>query len=79
MGLSLDLLAADERARFAELAVFPEDVELPLRTVELLWSHTAGLDDFDTEELRRRLASLSLLLDLDLATRTFRLHDVIRT
>ena len=79
IGLSLDLLTADERARFAELAVFPEDIAVPIRTVELLWSHTAGLDDLDTEALLQRLASLSLLLDLDLTARTIRLHDVIRT
>jgi hypothetical protein len=78
IGLSLELLTADERARFAELAVFPEDIAVPIRTVELLWSYTAGLDDLDTESLLQRLAGLSLLLDLDLTTRTIRLHDVIR-
>jgi WD40 repeat protein len=37
------------------------------------------LDDFDTEELCQTLFRYSLLLTFDLATRTIRLHDVIRS
>ncbi len=77
--VSLELLDEDERARFAELAIFPEDVDVPLDTVAALWGRTAGLDDFDTEELCGRLFGLSLLLGFDLATRRIRLHDVIRS
>ena len=65
--------------RLNELAVFPEDVSIPLQTVELLWQQTAALDEIDSEDLLQRLFRLSLLLDLDLAERTVRLHDVVRT
>ena len=68
----------DERARFSELAIFPEDVDVPLAVVETLWSRTAGFDEFETEALCTRLYDQSLLLSLDLATRRIRLHDVIR-
>ena len=78
LGVSLELLNEDDRARFAELATFPEDVDVPLNTVAALWGCTAGLDDFDTEDLCGRFFGLSLLLRLDLATRRTRLHDVIR-
>jgi len=78
LGISLELLDERERARFAELAVFPEDVDVPLGTVASLWARTAGLDDFDSEELCARLFGLSLLLGLDLETRRIRLHDAIR-
>ena len=78
IGVSLDLLDEDERARFAELAVFPEDVDVPLGVVARLWSETGGLDEIDTEDLLRRLQSLSLLLSLDLDRRTFRFHDTVR-
>ncbi len=44
----------------------------------MLWQRTAGLDEIDAEDLLQRLFSFSLLLDLDLGTRRFRLHDVIR-
>ena len=78
IGVSLDLLSEDERTRFAELAVFPEDVDVPLGVVSRLWSETGGLDEIDTEDLLRRLQSLSLLLSLDLDRRTFRFHDTVR-
>jgi NB-ARC domain/TIR domain/WD domain, G-beta repeat len=76
--VSFDLLQREHYARYRELAVFPEDVDIPLATLERLWVATGGLDDFDTEELCRTLYRHSLLLNLDLATRTIRLHDVIR-
>jgi len=75
---SLDLLDAKQQARYRELAVFPEDVDIPLSTLQRLWGATSGLDEFDTEELCQRLYGLSLLLNLDLARRVIRLHDVMR-
>ena len=78
LALSLDRLDPAEQARLCELAVFPEDAQVPLGTVELLWQETAGLDDIDTDELLQRLHGLSLLLQLDLDRRFLQLHDVIR-
>jgi len=78
LSVSLELLSADERARYGELVVFPEDVDIPLVTLQKLWGATGGLDGFDTEELCERLARLSLLLRFDLAARRIRLHDVVR-
>src|SRR6266700_1715729 len=76
--VSFDLVQKEQYARYQELAVFPEDVAIPLATLEKLWGATGGLDDFDTEELCQTLYQHSLLLTFDLATRTIRLHDVIR-
>jgi WD40 repeat protein len=78
IGVSLELLDDGERARFAELAVFPEDVDVPLGIVSRLWSETGQLDDVDTEDLLQRLQNLSLLLSLDLDRRTLRFHDTVR-
>ncbi len=78
IGVSLDLLDETERARFAELAVFPEDVDVPLGVVSRLWSETGSIDEFDTEDLLQRLQNLSLLLSLDLDRRTLRFHDTVR-
>jgi hypothetical protein len=75
---SLELLSVKESARYQELAVFPEDVDIPLDTVHTLWAATGGLDALDTEELCLRLSELSLLLGFDALKRTIRLHDVIR-
>ena len=76
--LSVEQLEPDEQARYGELAIFPEDVDVPLEAVQKLWGATGGLDDFDTEELCTSLFDLSLLLDFDLKTRCIRLHDVVR-
>jgi len=78
LGVSIELLQPDEWARYSELAVFPEDVDIPLTTLEQLWSKTGGLDEFDTEDLCDRLMRLSLLLNFDPTARHIRLHDVIR-
>ncbi len=77
--VSFELLSVEEYARYQELSIFPEDMAVPLTTLQLLWGATGKLDDFDTEELCRKLYRLSLLLEYDLVTRTIRLHDVVRT
>jgi hypothetical protein len=77
--VSFELLHEEQYARYQELAVFPEDVDIPLATLQKLWSATGGLDEFDTEELCQTLYRHSLLLTFDLATRTIRQHDVIRS
>jgi hypothetical protein len=70
---SLDLLSQDERTRLTELAIFPEDTDVPLRMLELLW----GLDSMDTQDTATHLADFALL-DLDLRTGVVRVHDEIR-
>jgi WD40 repeat protein len=78
IGVSLDLLNDKERERYGELAIFPEDVEIPLATLEKLWAKTGGFDEFDTEELCSRLNRFSLLWSYDANQRRIRLHDVVR-
>ena len=78
LGISLDMLSAQDRERYGELAIFPEDFEIPLSTLEKLWSKTGGFDEFDTEELCSRLNRFSLLLSYDASRRCIRLHDVVR-
>ena len=78
LGISLEHLNENERARYNDLAIFPEDANVPLSTLERFWGATGGLDEFDTEELCDRLNRLSLLLRFDPTRRLVRLHDVIR-
>ena len=77
IGMSLDLLDETQRARYYELAIFPEDENIPLAALETLWSATGGFDDFDTEELVDHLHELSLLLHVDLSQRYARQHKVL--
>ncbi|MEQ1679941.1 MAG: TIR domain-containing protein [Nitrospira sp.] len=79
LALSLELLQPQERVRYEELAIFPEDAEISLAIVTKWWGATGQFDDFQTEELCVKLHRLSLLLNLDLATQRIRLHDVMRT
>jgi WD40 repeat protein len=77
--VSFKLLSTDELARYQELAIFPEDVDIPLATLQTFWGATAGLGKIKTEMLCERLYKLSLLLRFDPVNRTIRLHDVVRT
>lgn len=78
LSVGIDLLDENERERYTELAVFVEDIDIPLSTLHKLWSKTGGLDEFDTEDLCGRLERLSLIYSFDLNSKTIRLHDVIR-
>ena len=78
ISVSLDLLNTSSRLRFGELAIFPEDVEIPIEIVQPLWLETGALDKFETEDLLLELYSLSLLSELDLDKRIVRLHDTTR-
>lgn len=78
IGVSLDLLSEKERERYDELAIFPEDVEIPLATLEKFWAMTGGLNEFKTEELCSLLHRFSLLWSYDANRRHIRLHDVVR-
>jgi hypothetical protein len=79
IALSLRLLSSEEQARYAELAVFPEDTDVPLATVTRYWQATGALSGFKAKNLCSKLARLSLLLRYNLAAKTIRLHDVVRS
>jgi WD40 repeat protein len=78
LGVSFELLTGDRRARFEELAVFPEDMDVPVATLAKYWGKTGGLDASEAEEICAVLAGLSLLRDFDAAAGRIRLHDVMR-
>ena len=78
MALNLSLLDETNCARFAELGVFPEDVDVPIGMAARLWAETGGLDRHDTESLLAACDDASLLLDLDFSRDTFRFHDSVR-
>jgi WD40 repeat protein len=78
LSVSFQLLSENEYTRYKELAIFPEDIDIPLSTLEKLWSRTGGLGKFKTEKLCEDLSRLFLVLNFDPTMRTIRLHDVIR-
>ncbi|MCD4843867.1 MAG: TIR domain-containing protein [Methanosarcinales archaeon] len=79
LGLSLKHLSKDERALYSELAIFPEDVDIPLYTLKKLWGATGDLKPVHIRRLCSKLYHrLSLLYTYDAANQTIRLHDVVR-
>lgn len=72
--LSLARLTPDERNRFSDLLIFPEDFDIPLEVVGRLW----GLTSVFTRKLAGRLFNMSLLLAYNLESGTLRLHDIVR-
>jgi WD40 repeat protein len=58
--------------RYLQLAVFPEDVDVPLRTLSRYW----GIDEPEVARLCRELADHALVEDRDAAG--VRLHGVLR-
>jgi WD40 repeat protein len=74
---SLEELDATDLTRLEELAVLPEDDDVPLAIIGELWHQTGRVPDQDAEDIISRLRSLSLLQNLDLGTRTLRLHDTL--
>ena len=62
--------------RYGELAVFPEDTEVPVSVVRRLWHHTGGLDDDESRTLLRDLERKGLLyLSTDGADESLSFHD----
>ena len=74
LAVSLRRLQDSELARYRDLAVFPEDVEIPVSALECFWK----ISLVETEKLCRRLDNLSLLLRFDRRKGTIQLHDVVR-
>ncbi|MEU4223896.1 NB-ARC domain-containing protein [Nonomuraea sp. NPDC026600] len=61
MEYSLGILDPQERERFLELSIFPENTDVPVEVVELLWFGTGGLASPETVQLCERLEELSLV------------------
>jgi hypothetical protein len=76
---SLEMLTPAERRRYAELAIFPQDVSIPLEQAARLWRLTGAVELEDATDLvALRLDPLSLL-DYDGATSSLHVHDVFRS
>ncbi|MEV0492003.1 NB-ARC domain-containing protein, partial [Streptomyces atratus] len=76
---SLDLLSPDERERYFDLGIFPEDTDVPGEALFLLWRGTGGLTRNAAEQLRVKLVSLRLATGSWQQGPALRLHDIFRS
>ncbi|MBV6342109.1 TIR domain-containing protein [Candidatus Magnetobacterium casense] len=79
VGLSMNQLIEQQKNLFLDLAIFPEDIEIPIETIEQLWDARQAIPKHRTRTLLARMYSLSLLQIVDLGRNVIKLHDVIRT
>jgi WD40 repeat protein len=79
MRAGLGLLPEGGPDRYFELAVFSEDIDIPLDALELLWRRTGGLTRVAVERLCMALSDLSLVSEFKPVPGTLRLHDVLRS
>ncbi|MDQ4034013.1 MAG: NB-ARC domain-containing protein [Actinomycetota bacterium] len=73
--VSLSRLTAQQRARYLELAVFGQDVVIPVPVLARYFKATAGWSSFQTRQYCLRLAELALVSDY--RSDEVGLHDVI--
>lgn len=84
INISLDWLrhtgpsGGSDLRRFQELAVFPQNADIPLKAVEKLWRVTAGFEYEDVARVCQVLFELSLIVEFNLDQRYIRLHDVVQ-
>ncbi|WP_424535601.1 NB-ARC domain-containing protein [Sphaerisporangium viridialbum] len=79
MAASLAVLDPLDRQRFFDLAVVPENAELPAQVSRWLWQVAGGLSEAAAEKLRSLLVRLRLVQEVwTSAGPAIRLHDVVR-
>ncbi|MFI5913125.1 hypothetical protein [Dactylosporangium sp. NPDC051541] len=74
---SLSVLAEWKRQRYRELAIFPEDTEIPAAALHLLWNATGGLSATSADALADEFAQLSLAMRYKPDVQSLQLHDVV--
>lgn len=75
MRLSVDFLPEPARSRYLELAVFPEEEEIPEATICRLWARTGNLADYESRRLLQDFARKGLLY-LDRVAAVVSFHDL---
>jgi len=79
LSASLGLLTGDSLDRYLELAIFPEDVDIPRYVLEAYWGATGDLSPDEVDDLCQELVDLSLVLDYRRHPPALLLQDVLRS
>lgn len=73
-----ELDSTKERPRWNELAIFPDDTDIPLNALALFWKESGNINRDEAEDLINRLHQLSLLQKLSRGDNILRLHDNVQ-
>lgn len=76
--ISLARLNPGQRERYLELAIFPEDVDIPRSVLELYWSETGRWTPFQVHRFCQQITDMALAISYRHDPPRLRLHDVIR-
>lgn len=79
LSASVGLLTGDELDRYLELAVFPEDVEIPRYVLDAYWGATGELTADEVDDLCQELVDLSLVLAYRRHPPALLMQDVLRS
>ncbi|MDT3446120.1 NB-ARC domain-containing protein [Pseudofrankia sp. BMG5.37] len=79
LSASVGLLTGDELDRYLELAVFPEDVEIPRYVLDAYWGATGELTLDEVDDLCQELLDLSLVLAYRRYPPALLMQDVLRS
>ncbi|WP_045875582.1 NB-ARC domain-containing protein [Pseudofrankia sp. DC12] len=79
LSASVGLLTGDELDRYLELAIFPEDADIPRYVLEAYWGATGDLSPDEVDDLCQELADLSLVLAYHRHPPALLLQDVLRS
>lgn len=75
--VSIDFLDDACKDRFYELSIFPEDEDIPVGIVFMLWNKTGDLDEDDCIGLCEYFYDSSLFESFSFERQSFRIHDNI--
>ena len=79
LAVSLEHLEKENlQTRFLELAIFPEDTDIPFETIGRLWANTANWSPKQSTNAIRTMQRYSLFTHYNPHSQVVRLHDVIR-
>lgn len=79
MSASIEQLDPLERERYVDLGIFPEDVDIPLDVLTLLWGVRGPMSPRAAERFVARLVQARLAIGVWQDGPGLRLHDVIRS
>lgn len=72
---SIEVLSENEKKRFFEMSIFPENQEIPFDIIFMLWKKTGNMDEDESAELCEYLYDSSLLESFSVQKKAVKIHN----